>query len=67
MDFITHLPRSVRSHDAIWEIVNRLMKSAHFLPPVNLRIFMTKMSQWYIKKIMRLHGLPPNIILDKRS
>jgi len=42
MDFVTHLPRSVRGHDAVWVIVDRLTKSAHFLP-VNLRIFMTKL------------------------
>ena len=32
MDFVTHLPRSVRGHDSIWVIVDRLTKCAHFLP-----------------------------------
>ncbi|GJS44442.1 reverse transcriptase domain-containing protein [Tanacetum coccineum] len=31
MDFITKLPRSSSGHDAIWVIVDRLTKSAHFL------------------------------------
>ncbi|GJW22748.1 putative reverse transcriptase domain-containing protein [Tanacetum coccineum] len=31
MDLITKLPRSRSGHDAIWVIVNRLTKSAHFL------------------------------------
>ena len=31
MDFVTHLPRSVRGHDSIWVIVDRLTKCAHFL------------------------------------
>ena len=31
MDFVTHLPRTSRKHDAIWVIVDRLTKSAHFL------------------------------------
>ena len=31
MDFITKLPKTVRSFDAIWVIVDRLMKRAHFL------------------------------------
>ncbi|XP_052736657.1 uncharacterized protein LOC128197864 [Vigna angularis] len=31
MDFVTHLPRTIRKHDAIWVIVDRLTKSAHFL------------------------------------
>nr|CAD1830024.1 unnamed protein product [Ananas comosus var. bracteatus] len=32
MDFVVGLPRSTRGHDAIWVIVDRLTKSAHFLP-----------------------------------
>ena len=32
MDFVTKLPRASGGHDAIWVIVDRLTKSAHFLP-----------------------------------
>ena len=32
MDFVTGLPQTQRQHDAIWVIVHRLTKSAHFLP-----------------------------------
>ena len=32
MDLVTGLPRTQRQHDAIWVIVDRLTKSAHFLP-----------------------------------
>ena len=31
MDFFIGLPRTRRQHDAIWVIVDRLTKSAHFL------------------------------------
>ena len=31
MDFVTHLPRTPQRHDAVWVIVDRLTKSAHFL------------------------------------
>ncbi|GJX50415.1 putative reverse transcriptase domain-containing protein [Tanacetum coccineum] len=32
MDFITKLPKTSSGYDTIWVIVNRLTKSAHFLP-----------------------------------
>ena len=64
MDFVTHLPRTVRNHDAIWVIVDRLTKSAHFLA-VNLRMSMTKLAQMYINEIVRLHGVPLSIVSDR--
>jgi hypothetical protein len=32
MDFIVGLPKTSRGFDSIWVIVDRLTKSAHFLP-----------------------------------
>ncbi|GKD72336.1 putative reverse transcriptase domain-containing protein [Tanacetum coccineum] len=32
MDFVTKLPKTSTRHDAIWVIVDRLSKSAHFIP-----------------------------------
>jgi len=64
MDFVTHLPRTVRNHDAIWVIVDRLTKSAHFLA-MNLRMSMTKLAQMYINEIVRLHGVPLSIVSDR--
>jgi len=62
--FVTHLPRSERGHDAVWVIVDRLTKSAHFLL-VNLRISITKLAQTYIKEIVRLHGVSSSIVYDR--
>ena len=32
MDFVTGLPRTLKGHNAVWVIVDRLTKSAYFLP-----------------------------------
>ena len=32
MDFVFKLPPTVQRHDDIWVVVDRLIKSAHFLP-----------------------------------
>ncbi|GJS53469.1 putative reverse transcriptase domain-containing protein [Tanacetum coccineum] len=32
MDFVTKLPKTTKGYDTIWAIVDRLTKSAHFLP-----------------------------------
>jgi len=66
MDFVTYLPRTLRGHDNIWVIVDRLTKSAHFLA-MNLRMSMAKLAQLYIKEIVRLHGVPSSIVSDRDS
>ena len=32
MDFMVRLPLTGRKHDSVWVVVDRLTKSAHFLP-----------------------------------
>ncbi|XP_052726210.1 uncharacterized protein LOC128194683 [Vigna angularis] len=61
MDFVTHLSLTVRRHDAIWVIVDRLTKSAHFLA-IDLRMSMARLAQLYVKEIVRLHGVPSSIV-----
>ena len=43
MNFVTHLPRTVRGHDTIWVVIDRLTNSAHFLA-VNLKMSMAKLA-----------------------
>ena len=63
MDFVTGLPQTQRQHDAIWVIVDRLTKSAHFLP-VNVEDSLEKLAQLYVDEIVRLHGVPISIVSD---
>ena len=51
-------------HDAIWVIVNRLTKSAHFLP-IRMTYTMDQLAKVYVKEIVRLHGVPISIIFDR--
>ena len=64
MDFVTHLPRTPQGHDAVWVIVDRLMKSAHFLA-VRMTFTLERFYRLYIREIVRLHGVPISIVLDK--
>ncbi|WMV25860.1 hypothetical protein MTR67_019245 [Solanum verrucosum] len=64
MDFITGLPKSRRQHDFIWVIVDRMTKSAHFLP-VKTTNTAEDYAKLYVQEIMRLHGVPISIISDR--
>ncbi|KAJ0726162.1 putative nucleotidyltransferase, Ribonuclease H [Helianthus annuus] len=64
MDFITKLPRTPRGHDMIWVIVDRLTKSAHFLP-IREKDNTGKLAEIYLKEIVARHGVPISIILDR--
>jgi hypothetical protein len=64
MDFIVGLPPTVKNHNSIWVIVNRLTKSAHFIP-IRVDYRSTHYAELYFNQIVRLHGIPRPIILDR--
>ncbi|KAJ4701059.1 Retrotransposon protein, putative, Ty3-gypsy subclass [Melia azedarach] len=64
MDFVMGLPRTQRGHDSVWVIVDRLTKSAHFLP-FKSTYSMDKMASLYVNEIVRLHGAPVSIVSDR--
>ncbi|GJX92259.1 reverse transcriptase domain-containing protein, partial [Tanacetum coccineum] len=64
MDLITKLPRSRSGHDAIWVIVDRLTKSAHFLA-IREDFSTEKLARLYIDEIVARHGVPVSIISDR--
>ncbi|XP_073061845.1 uncharacterized protein [Primulina eburnea] len=60
MDFVTGLPRTSKGYNSIWLIVDRLTKSAHFLP-VKMTFTMNQYAEAYVAEIVRLHGIPVSI------
>ena len=64
MDFVTHLPWTVRKHDVVWVIVDRLTKLAHFLS-VQMTFPLEEFYRLYIREIVRLHGVLVSIISDR--
>nr|GFD25366.1 Gag protease polyprotein [Tanacetum cinerariifolium] len=57
-------PQTQRRHDAIWVVVDRLTKSAHFLP-VRKDYSVSRLAEIFQQEIVRLHGTPSAIVLDR--
>jgi hypothetical protein len=64
MDFILGLPKAPTGEDSIWVVVDRLMKSAHFIP-MKVKDSMDKLAKLYVQNIVRLLGVPSTIISNK--
>ncbi|GJR61308.1 putative reverse transcriptase domain-containing protein [Tanacetum coccineum] len=60
MDFVTKLPRTAAGQDTIWVIVDRLTKSAHFLP-MREDDTLEKLTRQYLKEVVSKHGVPVSI------
>ena len=55
--FIIGLPRTTNGYDVIWVIVDRLAKSAHFLP-YKMTHTLEQLAELYVREILRPHGVP---------
>lgn len=64
MDFVTGLPKTLKGYEAIWVIVDRLTKSAHFIP-IDIIFPLQKLADLYISVIMKFHGVPSSIVSDR--
>ena len=64
MDFVSGLPKSPTNHDSIWVIVDRLTKTAHFIP-ILMTYSMDRLTELYVQHIVRLHGVPKSIVSDR--
>nr|GFD25834.1 putative reverse transcriptase domain-containing protein [Tanacetum cinerariifolium] len=56
--------QGTRRHDAIWVVVDRLTKSAHFLP-IRKDYSVSKLAETFQQEIVRLHGTPSVIVSDR--
>ncbi|GJY51666.1 putative reverse transcriptase domain-containing protein [Tanacetum coccineum] len=66
MDFVTKLPKTSSGHDPIWVIVDRLTKSAHFIPTRETDSMET-LTRLYIKEIVSRHEVSISVISDRDS
>ena len=58
------LPRGKKGKDAIWVVVDRLIKSILFLP-MKMIDSVDKLTKLYVNEVIRLHGVPVSIISDR--
>jgi hypothetical protein len=66
MDFVTGFPKSKRGNDAIFIVIDKLSKVAHFLP-IKESITATQLAELYTSRIIFLHGIPQLISSDRGS
>ena len=64
MDFVSGFPHTSSGYDVIWVIVDRLTKTAHFLP-IKKTYSTNRFERLYISQIVCLHGIPVSIVSDR--
>ena len=63
MDFVMGFPLFASNKNVIWVIVDRLTKSTHFIP-IHYTWGVERLAHLYVKEIIRLHGMPKDIMSD---
>jgi hypothetical protein len=64
LDFITGFPKTQKQNDSIMVVIDKLSKSAHFIP-VKSTYKEINITEIFMKEIFRLHGIPKMVILDR--
>src|SRR3954470_18929228 len=66
MDFIIGFPKTLKGNDAIFVVIDRLSKVAHFLP-IRESITASQLADLYVSRNVSLHGVPLEINSDRGS
>jgi hypothetical protein len=64
LDFITGFPKTQKQNDSIMVVIDKLSKSAHFIP-VKSTFKAINIIEIFMKEIFRLHGVPKMVISDR--
>ena len=66
MDFIVGLRRTQRQHNTVFVVVHRLTEIAYFIPTTKT-VSATKVADFFIQHIFRIHGFPETIVSERDS
>lgn len=63
VDFITGLPHTKKQHDSIMVVLDKLSKTAHFIP-IESTYKIVEITDIFMREISWLHGIPRVVISD---
>ena len=66
IDFVLAQPKSLRGHNTVWIVVNRLTKFAHFIP-IHMSNSLEDLGIIYVREIVRLHRVLVSTVCDRDS